>query len=107
MIFFSVYLKQKFSKIGIQAWFVDIETSKIEKLKIKNKFQLLKKEIKYRCLGDYIISYSFSKYSSSKARRKQNKIIEKIKKDEKFFERLKRYFQNKNFKKLNKLIENS
>jgi len=103
--YFPKYLKQKFSRIGIETWFVDLKTLKIEKLKPKKKFKKFQKEIKHKSIGDYLMSYLFSKYRTGGARERLDKIIERIKKDRKFFERLKKYFEDKDFKKLNKYIE--
>ena len=89
----------------MQTWFVNLETSEIEKLKSKNKFRITEEKKERKSIVDYIISYSFSKYSIGKAREKQDKIVERIMKDEKFFRRLKEYFENKNFVKLNELID--
>lgn len=104
--YFPQYVKQRFSKIGLRAWLVDLETSKIEKFQPEKRFKPIeKKETKNKSLMNYIISYSLSKYSLGEARQKQDEIINRAMKDEKFFGRLKKYYENNEFKKLNKLID--
>lgn len=103
--FFPEFLKKGFLKNNLSVWLINLETQKIAKLKTNKKFKIKEEGRAVRSPIDFIIKYFFSNYELGEARERLDRIVKKCVRDKMFFEKLMKYYENRDFEKLIRHIE--